>query len=165
MDFSPFSRRNALGLLGLVIPGVLATRTVLAEPTKPSTPAVPPSTSTHAAPSALLGLQAGSYRVTGVSEIQNGAFSLSLTNAEGDTFDVEVCARDVMPGAQHGPAQTEHLEMFVKNSGHGEQRTHEGRGLAVMAFAKVLNEHEHLVRIDHLLSLRERQNRFRSELY
>lgn len=166
MDFSPFSRRHTLGLLGLTIPGVLITQTVLAKPEKPHTPtpSSPPPSPT-AAPTALLGLQANSYRVSYVSEILNGAFTLRLTNAENDMFEVEICALDTTPGAQHGPARTTHLELFVKNSGHGEARTHEGRGLAVMAFAKVLDEHEHLLRIDQMLSLQERQRRFRSALY
>ncbi|MCU0654318.1 MAG: hypothetical protein MUF64_03210 [Polyangiaceae bacterium] len=118
-----------------------------------------------AAPSALLGLAAGAYRVTEVTPIHRGTFSLRLAGPGDDSFLVEICALDDSSKAQRGPARTSHLELFVKNQGHGGARTHEGRGLAVMALARSLEQHEHLVPVARLLPLRERQRRYQAQLY
>jgi len=167
MDFSQLPRRDALGFLGLVIPGLLVARKATAN----TTPSISnkttqtPDTFEAPAPTGLVGLAAGSYRVIEASPITHGTFSLRLANAEGDTFAIEVCALDEQAGAQRGPARTGHLELFVKNEGHGNERTHEGRGLAVMAFARELNHHEHLIPVAKLLPLRERQHRYQAQLY
>jgi hypothetical protein len=162
MDFSHLPRRVVLGGLGLVVPGLLVTSTAQATPPAPS-PAGDPFEA--AAPSALLGLAAGTYRVTEVTPIHCGTFSLRLAGPGNDSFLVEICALDDSSKAQRGPARTSHLELFVKNQGHGGARTHEGRGLAVMALARSLEQHEHLVPVARLLPLRERQRRYQAQLY
>lgn len=172
MNFDPLPRRDVLGVLGLVVPGLLVARGAAASPhptpvipATPEKPSPPGDAFQAPAPSALVGLAAGAYRVTQASEIHQGAFSLQLTNPQGDTFSVEVCALDEQTGAQRGPARTTHLELFVKNEGHGNERTHEGRGLAVMALARELQHHEHAVPVGRLLPLRERQQRYKAHLY
>lgn len=175
MDFRNIDRRGALGLLGAVLPGVFLSRRAEATPA-PVTGAVVPeankSTQTNpsdpftaAAPSGLVGLAANAYRVVEAGPIERGAFQLRLADEQGDSFLVDVCAFDGAAGAARGPARTSYLELFLINSGHGGSRTHEGRGLAVMALATTLQHHEHVVPVARLLSLRERQQLFRHQLY
>ncbi|MCS6899989.1 MAG: hypothetical protein RMJ98_13610 [Myxococcales bacterium] len=175
MNFDQLPRRDLLGVLGWMVPALLVPRGAAASPqATPTTPATPPPAPVSLppqdafqapAPSMLVGLAAGVYRVTEVSEIYQGAFSLQLTGPGGDTFFVEVCALDEQPGAQRGPARTHHLELFVRNEGHGNAHTHEGRGLAAMALARELQHYEHVVPVGRLLPLRERQRRYREHLY
>lgn len=169
MNFKTINRRGALGWLGVAVPGLLVASNASAN--KGSVAAIAPVSPAASdplaapAPVALVGLAAGSYRVAEAGPIERGAFQLRLADDQGDSFLVDICAFDGADDAPRGPARTSYLELFVVNAGHGGSRTHEGRGLAVMALAASLQHHEHVVPVGRLLVLRDRQRLFSHQLY
>lgn len=176
MDFKSLDRRKALGLTGAALAGVLVSNKAQATPshTQASTPASPAVSPTDAcrttdefsapAPTFLVGLSAGRHKVTEVSPINHGGFSLRLDDGQGDSFSVDACAADDRHGALRGPGRTQYLELFLANKGDGGAPTHEAHGLAVMALAENLRHHEHAVPVAKMLPLSERIARYSEQL-
>lgn len=98
----------------------------------------------------------GIYRVVDVSPAHLGAHVINLSGPDGDSFAVEVCAKDSGLGVARGPASTERFDLYVPNGGQGDKQTIEWHGLAVMSLAQVLANVEQGVDTAGLLTLRER---------
>lgn len=82
------------------------------------------------------------WTVERVVPVQNGAASVVLSDATGEHFQLDVCARGEAPTA---PGHTEHFEVFLANAGNGSKATFEDHGLAAMALAEVIRANEHRV--------------------
>ena len=148
MQDGKIGRRRALTFLG-VATAVTASASALAHE------AGRPSAQVAGAPVLPPGLDTAEHRVVDVGPVEHGAFSVRLEGGDGESFLVEVCARDDAPGALRGPARTERFDLYLANSGAGDTPTREAHGLAAMAFAVALARHEHELRIDGLLTQRE----------
>jgi hypothetical protein len=171
MKDSSLGRRGVIGLLGMAFTGAVSVNAASAAPEaagaknnkKKTTGGVEIAVDAPA-PVALLGVEANGYRITAVSPVQQGAFTLTLSNTQGDSFGVDVCAHDEAPGAARGLSRTEHLELFLINSGSGATPTAEAHGLAVMALGPALRAHEGAVQRSSLLTLRERLDQHGSSI-
>lgn len=102
------------------------------------------------------GKSLGRWRVEALLEPSGGAASVLLSDAEGRSFQLDICARDRSPLASRGPAQTEHFELFVANQGDGATGTREDHGLCAMALAEVIRGNEALVDRSGFSTLAER---------
>jgi hypothetical protein len=100
------------------------------------------------------GARFGECRVAELYPVHLGAIAVVLEH-QGSSFQVDVLKRDDAGPTPVGA--TPSLALFIANRGHGERRTDEARGLAVMALADALAEREtHAKAPAGLLSLRER---------
>ena len=84
----------------------------------------------------------GRWRVERLVEPSGGAASIVLSDRSGTEFQLDLCARDGSALASHGPACTEHFELFVANQGDGATGTHEDHGLCAMAVGEVIRANE-----------------------
>jgi hypothetical protein len=73
---------------------------------------------------------------------RDGYLSLELTAASGAPFRLEICARDLLPGAPRPVTRTARYDLFVANGGQGDRRTERAHGLAAYAVADVLSANE-----------------------
>src|SRR5262245_473180 len=64
-----------------------------------------------------------------------GALRVVVKGDDAAPFTLEVMARDHAADAVIAPATTEHLAVFVRNGGNGEQPTNEDHGLAAITLA------------------------------
>ncbi|MBI5537558.1 MAG: hypothetical protein HY898_32850 [Deltaproteobacteria bacterium] len=163
------SRRQLMGLLGLaavVVPagsawaGGGSTR-------RQSPPAPPPVASGSGCP-IVAPLQAGSrigaWTVEGISAVHAGAVTLTLRDPSGAGFHLDLCRRDRGMGAPAAPAHTDLFEIFLANEGDGSRPTHEDHGQAALAVAEIVRANEHAVKLEGMLTLRERLSRFPREV-
>lgn len=156
------SRRRMMSLLGaaVALTPSLAKAGPAVQTSRPSRPA----SASHDANVLLAPLAAGSrlasWRVERVSDLRHGAITVALTDLSGETFYLDICQRDDAPGAAVPPGRSDRCDVFVANLGDGAAPTVEDHGLAAMAVAEVLRANEHQVRIDGLLTLRQRLAQF-----
>jgi hypothetical protein len=102
----------------------------------------------------------GSWRVQGVGALRAGAVSITLLDAAGGRFYLDVCKRDGRSGAPVPPGRSELCDVFVANEGNGSVPTHEDHGLAAMALADIVRTNERRVGIEGLLTQRDRMRSF-----
>ncbi len=79
-----------------------------------------------------------------------------MSDALGQRFQIDICARDDEPGADRGPGRTERFDLIVANRGDGSTSTHEDHGLAAMALAEVVRANEQVVDASVFRTLRQR---------
>lgn len=138
-----FDRRTVLVAMGFVgVAAAVAVETTGARVAAPVVPRLPQD------------LTAGGYRVESVGPVEHGSFLVTLAADDGDRFDVRVCARD--EAGPRGPARTDVADLFVVNDGGGSAPTHERHGLATMALAERLREHDGVLAGLGLVTLRAR---------
>lgn len=164
MKRSEVSRRTVVGVIGVgaVTAAAGAATGVLAKPARSSLARSPiggtPRSSTGASPAndpalsltdALVApLKAGDkldrWTVENLHPVENGAASVVLSDAKGQRFQLDICARDTSRAAA-GPGNTEAFEICLANRGDGSTSTFEEHGLAAMALAEVIRANEHNV--------------------
>ena len=156
------SRRQCVALVGAsaaLVPTIAAAASVQRSATlvgEPETsPALVLSASSLLAPLAV-GSHLGRWRVENMGRFHAGAVSVQLSNASGQRYFVDICARDYGMGAPIPPARTDLCDLFVANEGSGHDPTIEDQGLAAMALAGVLRSNEHSADLRGLLTLRNR---------
>lgn len=93
------------------------------------------------------GDQLDRWTVEQIHPVDNGAASVVLRDAQGQSFQLDICKRD--PDAVSGPGRTEAFEIYLANHGDGSKSTVEEHGLAAMALAEVVRGNEQ--RVDHSL--------------
>jgi len=91
------------------------------------------------------GAALGDWTVIELHDVMDGAASVVLANPDSTRFQVDICARDVRAEADHGPATTNHFELFVANEGDGTVATAEAQGLATMALEQIVRANEAVV--------------------
>lgn len=148
------SRRFAVGMIGM---GAAAAATVASggiastgkRATQPADPTLDPYSDPRSRVSQLVaplqpGAALGDWTVVALHDFADGAASVVLASpsAGSATFQVDICARDVRAEANHGPAQTDHFELFVANEGDGTTATAEVQGLAAMALEEIVRANE-----------------------
>lgn len=163
------SRRHCVGWIGAAVvlaPSVNAAADPCLGPTgreDPADDAEPLSSSVLLAPLAV-GSAIGSWRVERFGRLHAGAVSVELTDVAGESFHIDICARDDGAGAPVPPARTDRCDLFVANEGGGSDPTPEAHGLAAMALAELVRSHEHRVDLRELLTLRARLARHGREV-
>ena len=80
------------------------------------------------------------WTIVAVHPVKLGAIPVVLATADGSRFQVDVMARD--PHGPPGVAETEHLSLYVRNSGDGQTATDEEQGLGAMSLARALRARE-----------------------
>ena len=88
------------------------------------------------------GTALGAWTVVALHDVTDGAASVVLMGADDARFQVDICARDARAEATHGPARTDHFELFVANEGDGATATDEPQGLAAMALEEIVRANE-----------------------
>lgn len=126
-----------------------------------------PSSSDGPAPWALLRpLTAGSlvghgWRVADLSDVEDGAFVLTLRNERGRTDRVHFCRND---GRPKGIVYSDRFDLLVMNGGQGDLPTDEGLARAVAEVSHVIAANEAQASqkqvVDALLPHDERLRRF-----
>lgn len=106
------------------------------------------------------GSQLGRWTVVALHPIRNGALPVTLSDASGETFQVDVLRRDIASDGVNGIATTQGLSVFLLNGGDGSVSTHEEWGLGAMSLAAALRERELEAQTPALLTWRERAARF-----
>ena len=144
--------------------GMMATAAAVV-PALSSAPAVAaPATPDEARKDLLAPLQAGSplgeWSVIAIGSVRAGAVSVALRDAQGVRFFVDICKRDDAPGAATPPARSDLYDLYLSNEGDGATATQENHGLATFALAEIVRSNEHSVRLDGILTRRERLARF-----
>lgn len=162
------SRRHCVGWIGAAVvlaPSVNAAADPLLGPTgeEPACDGEPLSSSLLLAPLSV-GSAIGAWRVERFGRLHAGAVSVELSGATGESFHIDICARDDGAGAPVPPARTDRCDLFVANEGGGSDPTPEAHGLAAMALAEVVRTHEHRVDLRELLTLRARLAHHGSEV-
>ena len=74
----------------------------------------------------------GGYRVSSVSDVAQGAVTITLTQRDGSSALVQAFRRSPLSS---GLATTRLLDLRLMNGADGELTTHEGAGVAVMTLA------------------------------
>lgn len=97
-----------------------------------------------------------------VGALTHGAVGLSLTDASGRPFGIEICARDA--SSPRSPAETDRFQLYVVNEGDGSLPTVEEHGLAAMTIASFVRNNESEERAAGFLTLQERLARHAGEL-
>lgn len=150
------SRRQMVGVFGAAAVAVPALSTS-------STPAI---AATPGAPSmgGLLdplraGSRLGEWIVVAIGPMRAGAISVAMKDSAGARFHIDVCRRDTDPAAPSPPARSERCDLFLSNDGDGVSPTREGHGLAAIALAEIVRSNEHALRLDGMLTRRERLER------
>lgn len=103
-----------------------------------------------------VGSMIGTWRIEKFGSLHAGALGVVLSDAQGQRFQVDICARDKDIGAPSAPAHTERCDLFIANGGKGNDPTSETQGLAAMTLAEVIKSHEHRTDLKGLLTLRRR---------
>ncbi len=160
MKRTEVSRRSVVGVLGVgaataaagAATGVLAKRAGGAPAARVATPTastgdVGRNDEKLAVTTALVaplkpGDKLDRWTVEDLHPVQDGAASIVLSDASGQRFQLDVCARDAS-AATAGPGATEAFEIYLANHGDGSTSTLEDHGLAAMALAEVIRANEH----------------------
>jgi hypothetical protein len=155
------SRRAALKMIGVGAAGAtLAKEPVARAEMEAEKPSEAGSATQPSEESALLtplveGSQLGRWRVERIVPA-DGALSVVVSDSEGRHFQLDVCARDLTPGAPRAPGESEHFQVFLANRGDGSTDTFEDHGLAAMALAEVIRGNEASVSRSEFVTLAER---------
>ena len=166
------SRRLFVGVVG---GGVLAAPVIASAGPAPGAQSAPAPAAPRRDPKAdervaklLHPLAAGSrlarWTIVQIDPVVNGAVTIKVRSDEGNTFDLDLLARDRSPLAQRPPAETARHAIFVVNGGHGWAPTQEEQGLAAMALAQVVAKNERAAIVEGLLTHAERIQRHREAL-
>ena len=144
MSDDVLNRLAVLGALGaLAASSVVTEAGAVASPPAVGSAARDPSAVAEALLAPLReGSRLGRWRIERVVPLTHGAVSVVLCDRAGQLFQLDVCARDLAPGAPRGPASTELFEVFLANGGDGATGTHEDHGLAAMALAELIRGNE-----------------------
>lgn len=145
MSEDSVTRRTLLGgaslaAVAMSLPARAEARTTAERRAVPTPPA--PATLTALLRPLGPGSRLGAWKVETIHDVEGGAASVILSDAQGIRFQVDVCALDPAPGAARGPARSEHFELFLSNRGSGCEATHEDHGLAAMALSEVIRSNE-----------------------
>lgn len=97
-----------------------------------------------------------SWEVVAIEPMELGAARVRLRGDGGDTFAIEILARDRSPLAARPPAQTDRFSLHVSNGGDGRSPTAEEQGLAAMALVQIVARNEAHVAADGFLTHAER---------
>ena len=106
------------------------------------------------------GTQLDRWTVVAVHPVRNGALPITLADAAGEQFQVDVLRRDGSADGVNGIATTDTLSVFLLNGGNGSVSTHEEWGLGAMSLASALRQREGEAQSPALLTWRERAARF-----
>jgi len=109
-----------------------------------------------------VGSEIAGCRIEKIGEVVQGSVGLVLSDSSGQSFGIEVCARDAE--APRSPAETARFQLYVVNEGDGSVPTVEEHGLAAMNIALVIRKNEGSVDASEFLSFRERLDRYAGEL-
>jgi hypothetical protein len=103
-----------------------------------------------------VGSSIGPWKVERLIPLRRGAAALVLSDEDGVSFQLDLCARDLSRSALRPPASSESFDVYLANGGEGETPSFEHHGLAAMAVAEVIRHNE--ARLSHagFLTLRER---------
>lgn len=82
------------------------------------------------------------WQVVAIGAMVAGAVTVELRGDDGQTFRLEVLARDPSHLAPRPPGLTERLAVYVANGGDGWLPTVEDQGLAAMTLAEVIRANE-----------------------
>jgi hypothetical protein len=110
---------------------------------------------------ATLALELDGARVVGVHPVHCGALPVIVENA-GTRFQIDVLRRDAE--GMGGVVDTEHLSLFVRNGGAGNDHTGRPRELAARALGRALSAHGETFAAS-LLTFRERSERHPGAIY
>ena len=110
------------------------------------------------------GRRIGAWTVQRISEVHAGAVTVALLDGADRRFYLDLCVRDRASGSPSAPARTDLYEIFLANEGDGSRPTHEEHGQAALALAEIVRANEHTVKLEGMLTLRERLGRFPQEV-
>jgi hypothetical protein len=102
------------------------------------------------------GYQLHEWQLEKAAPLSHGAVELVMSGAQGELFQLDVCARDDAPDASLPPGRSEHFDVFLANGGQGDVATRERHGIAAMAIADLIRNNEPKVDRSGFLTLRER---------
>jgi len=105
------------------------------------------------------GSQLGPWKIERFLPFRYGAAILLLSDEDGVSFQLDICARDTAKGAPTPPASSEWFDVFLANGGEGRLPSCEQHGLAAMAVAEVIRHNEARLTHSGFLTLRERLRR------
>lgn len=144
---SPVTRRVALSALGASVTalttasGAEASGPVLAP--RVSKPRMDSPVGAHPLLAPLgVGSRLGRWTVQKVDASEGEVLAVLFEDAQGATFQLDVCRRDDSESAARAPGQSRHFSVFVANEGDGSTPTHEDHGLCAMALAEVISGNE-----------------------
>ena len=106
------------------------------------------------------GTQLGRWKIEAIHAVRNGALPVTMSDASGTQFQVDVLRRDGSEQGVNGVGNTDGLSVFVLNGGNGSKSTEEEWGLGALALAAELARRESLASAPGLLTWRERAHRF-----
>lgn len=109
-----------------------------------------------------VGSQIAGCQVETIGDLVQGAVGLVLSDGSGQTFAIEVCARNAE--APRSPAETAKFQLYVVNEGDGSVPTIEEHGLAAMNLALVIRKNEREIDTSEFLTFRERLDRYAGDL-
>lgn len=109
-----------------------------------------------------VGSKIGRCTLDKIGEIKNGALGLLLTDSVGQSFAVEICARD--EDSPRSPAETEKFQLYVVNEGNGSIPTVEEHGIVAMGIATIIRQNEDVVDPSAFLTLHQRLTHHPSEI-
>ena len=161
------SRRQVMGLLGMAAVAVPVSSAWAGGGTRRRVPGTLPSSTNPSCPllaPLVAGRTLGSWTVERIGELHAGAVTAVLRDAAAVRFCLDICRRDQGLMAPSAPAKTDLYEIFLANEGDGSRPTHEDHGQAALALAEIVRANEHAVRLDGMLTLRERLRRFPGEV-
>lgn len=153
------SRRHMVGWMGaaaVAVPSLASAGTPNRWDSPEEAAAVPALSAADLLAPLAVGSQLATWRIERLGRLFAGAVSVELSDASGERFIVDICARDSGVGAAEPPARTERCDLFVANEGSGHDPTHEDHGLAAMALAEIVRSHEHHADLSGLLTLQSR---------
>ena len=103
-----------------------------------------------------IGSRFGRWTIAEVAPLKHGAITIKARTDHGETFTLEILARDPGALAQKPPATTARHAIFLPNGGNGWSPTHEEHGLAAMALAQVIAKNEDAAPLAGLLTHAQR---------
>lgn len=110
------------------------------------------------------GARLARWTVASVGPMSLGAVTVTVVGEAGETFRLEVMARDEADGAPRAPGESKHFAVYVPNGGDGDRQTLESQGLAAMALASIIERHETPAAAAPFLTLSQRLGRHAAEL-
>lgn len=84
----------------------------------------------------------GRWTVGEVGPMSMGAVTVTVVGESGETFALEVMARDESPDAPRAPGESKYFSVYIPNGGDGDRGTLESQGLAAMTLASIIERHE-----------------------
>lgn len=140
---TPVTRRVALSALGASMTALTTASGAEASPSSASKPKLKRPDGAHPLLAPLnVGSRLGPWTVRRVDASEGEVLAVLFDDAQGATFQLDVCRRDDSAPAARAPGQSRHFSVFVANEGDGFTPTHEDHGLCAMALAEVISGNE-----------------------